>query len=263
MTDLTSMDDIAKYNRQAWDQLVDKGNQWTRPVTSDQIQAARKGQWSVVLTPERTVPGEWLAGVQDLEVLALASGGGQQTPILSAAGANVTVIDNSPGQLKQDQAVADREGLSIRTELGDMRDLSRFQDKSFDLVFNPCSIGFVPDVQPVFDEVARVLRPGGRLMCGFTNPVRFVFDEDAIERDAMQVRHVLPYADETHLTEPELEKLRAEGEPFLFSHTLEGLIGGQLQAGMIMIGFYEDRPESDYASKFFASYFATCFKKPM
>ena len=46
-------------------------------------------------------------------VLCLASGGGQQGPILSAAGANVTVFDASEKQLLQDWMVADRDGLEL------------------------------------------------------------------------------------------------------------------------------------------------------
>jgi hypothetical protein len=53
-----------------------------------------------------------LAGI---EVLCLASGGGQQGPILAAAGAKVTVFDNSANQLVQDRLVADRDGLTIET----------------------------------------------------------------------------------------------------------------------------------------------------
>jgi 2-polyprenyl-3-methyl-5-hydroxy-6-metoxy-1,4-benzoquinol methylase len=58
------------------------------------------------------------------DVLCLASGGGQQGPLLAAAGASVTVLDASPRQLEQDRAVAARDGLVIRTVEGDMADLS-------------------------------------------------------------------------------------------------------------------------------------------
>ncbi len=34
--------------------------------------------------------------------------------------------------------------------LGDMRDLSRFSPETFPLVFNPCSISFIPEVQAVW-----------------------------------------------------------------------------------------------------------------
>lgn len=256
------MDETSEYNRKAWDHLVSQGNEWTVPVTAEEIDAAREGNWSVVLTPEKKVPRDWFGDSSGLRVLALASGGGQQVPILAAAGAKVTVLDNSPKQLDQDQSVADRHGLVIKTVLGDMRELSCFASNSFDLVFNPCSIGFVPNVQPVFNEVARVLRPGGRFLAGFTNPVRSIFDEKGIERNEMLVRHSLPYSDETHLTDDELNELREDREPFMFSHTLDDLIGGQLEAGLRMTGFFEDRPVKDPASKYFAGYFATRFEKP-
>ena len=119
-------------------------------------------------------------------MLCLASGGGQQGPILAAAGANVTVFDNSPNQLAQDRLVADREGLTIETVLGDMADLSAFPDARFDLIFHPVSNVFAPDVRPVWKEAFRVLRPGGSLLAGFMNPVQYLFDDIALERGELQ-----------------------------------------------------------------------------
>ena len=76
----------------------------------------------------------------------------EQGPILSAAGAKVTVLDNSPNQLKQDRLVAEREKLDLSTVEGDVANLSMFGDGSFDLVFHPCSNLFVPHVRPVWKE---------------------------------------------------------------------------------------------------------------
>src|SRR5205085_1973198 len=101
---------------------------------------------------------DWFPPVAGLEVLCLASGGGQQGPILAAAGARVTVFDNSPNQLAQDRLVADREGLALETVRGDMADLAAFPDARFDLIVHPCSNMFVPDVRPVWREAFRVLR---------------------------------------------------------------------------------------------------------
>ena len=132
--------DIIEYNQKSWDKAVDEGSVWTVPVSADEIAAARRGEWEIVLTPEKAVPQAWfpddLAGV---DVLCLAGAGGQQGPILAAAGARVTVFDNSPRQLAQDQLVANREGLEIATVQGDMAKLDAFADQRFDLIFHPCS----------------------------------------------------------------------------------------------------------------------------
>src|SRR5437016_10566582 len=107
--------DILSYNRRAWDRKVAEGDRWTVPVGPEVIAAARRGDWQVVLTPTRPVPREWFPDLAGLDVLCLASGGGQQGPVLAAAGAAVTVLDASPAQLARDRLVAEREGLALRT----------------------------------------------------------------------------------------------------------------------------------------------------
>jgi 2-polyprenyl-3-methyl-5-hydroxy-6-metoxy-1,4-benzoquinol methylase len=111
--------DVRAYNREAWDKLVESGDRWTVPVTTDEIQRAKKGEWQIVLTPTKPVPKSWFPDLHGASTLSLASGGGQQGPILAAAGAMVTVRDASPRQLKQDRTVAEREGLSLETVEGD------------------------------------------------------------------------------------------------------------------------------------------------
>jgi SAM-dependent methyltransferase len=249
--------DVFDYNRRAWDREVERGNPWTVPVTSAQVEAARRGEWSVLLTPTKPVPREWFGALSGSDLLCLASGGGQQAPILAAAGARVTVLDNSPGQLARDREVAERDGLEIGLELGLMTDLSRFPDRSFDLIFHPVSNLFVPDVRPVWRECARVLRPGGALLAGIANPVLFLFDETLEARGEFVVRHALPYSDLTSLTPEELERRRAAEEPLSFGHTLGDLIGGQVEAGLALVAFYEDgwpdRPLARFTPLFFAT----------
>jgi SAM-dependent methyltransferase len=161
MTNMNHPDDILRYNRDAWDRQVERGNPWTVPVGPDVIARARQGDWQIILTPTKPVPADWFPPLASLEVLCLASGGGQQGPILAVAGAKVTVFDNSPGQLAQDRLVADREGLMMETIQGDMADLSVFPDGRFDLIVHPVSNVFAPDVKPVWREAYRVLRPEG------------------------------------------------------------------------------------------------------
>ncbi len=92
------------------------------------------------------VAPDWLGDVVGKRILCLAGGGGQQGPILAAAGARVVVFDASTGQLAQDRAVADREELEIATVQGDMADLSMFDEEQFDVILNPVSTLFVPEL---------------------------------------------------------------------------------------------------------------------
>jgi SAM-dependent methyltransferase len=246
--------DVRSFNREAWNRQVESGNPWTVPVGPDTIAAARRGEWSVVLTEQKPVPREWFGDLAGRDVLCLASGGGQQGPVLAAAGARVTVYDNSPRQLDRDREVAAREGLDIRTVEGDMRDLGAFDGESFDLVFHPVSNCFVPDVRPVWREAHRVLRTGGVLLAGFLYPVLYVFDMQAGDAGEMRVGHRLPYAD----------ALGDEGrtDPLEFSHSLEEQIGGQLEAGFLLAGLYEDTHRDYVVGKYFPTYVATRAVKP-
>jgi SAM-dependent methyltransferase len=247
----------AVHNRKAWDAQVAKGNEWTLPVSEETIAKARTGDWSIVLTPKKPVPKEWLMPVAGKKILCLAGGGGQQAPILAAAGAEVTTLDNSQGQLDQDQFVAQREGLKIGAVLGDMRDLSTFEDACFDLIVNPCSNSFIPDVNPVWRESYRVLKPGGSLMVGFINPLTHIFDYDKMEAGELLVRHKIPYSD-FELPKEERQALIDQDEPLWFGHSLRDQIGGQIDAGFAITGFYEDRWEelkalSDFIDLFIAT----------
>jgi len=250
--------DVQGYNRDAWDNEVERGNQWTVPVGPDVIEAARRGRWEVLLTDTIPVPREWFPELGGADVLCLASGGGQQAPTFAAAGANVTVLDNSPKQLAQDRLVAERESLDLKTVEGDMADLSLFADESFDLVFHPVSNLFAPKVRPVWAETFRVLRRGGVLLAGFLNPAVYIFDLELADRDGeLRVRHALPYADAASLGEEEVKRKIGRGEPLEFSHTLDDQIGGQIEAGFVIAGFYEDRHRDDPIAAYMPTFIAT------
>lgn len=250
--------DIREYNRTAWNKQVAKENQWTVPVTTEQVERARAGDWDIVLTPTRPVPKDWFGELAGADVLCLASGGGQQGPILAAAGANVTVLDNSPDQLGRDRMVAERDGLKIETVEGDMRDLSCFADEQFDLVFHPCSNGFVPELEPVWREAFRVLKPGGFMLSGFCNPILYVFDYEKMVQGELAVRYKIPYSDLTDLTDAERQKFIDDDEPLCFGHSLADQIGGQTAAGFAVVGFFEDDwiDDAEHAS---ISEFIPCF----
>lgn len=258
--------DVIKHNSAAWDKESNNGSEWSRPVSSEVIAAARRGDFSIILTPLRSVPRDWFpADLHGVDILCLASGGGQQAPVLAATGANVTCFDNSDAQLEKDNFVAERDGLTIKLEKGDAADLSRFPDASFDLIFNPASNVFFPDLEPVWLECHRVLRPGGTMLVGFMNPAMFIFDMDLAEDEGrLEVKNRLPYSDLHSLSAEDAQKRIAANETMEYSHSLETQIGGQIAAGFVITGLYEDywSDEATPLNKYMPTSIATRALKP-
>ncbi len=253
--------DIRAHNAAAWNSEVALHNPWTIPVDPQTVRRARGGDFDLYVSPTRPVPRQWLPlELVDVPVLCLAGGGGQQGPLLAAAGARVTVLDNSERQLEQDRSVARRDGLDLVTVQGDMADLSMFAADTFELIVNPPSNVYVADVRPVWREAFRVLRSGGILIAGFDNPVRHIFDTELAERGVLRVRHRLPYSDVNNLTPAELRRRLDSREPLQFGHLWEDQIGGQIDAGFAIAGFFEDRfsaEEGDALSDYLPTFAAT------
>ena len=252
--------DIVEHNRTSWNKQSTEGSPWCNPVSPAVIEAARSGDWSVILTPNKKVPRDWFGSVEGKDILCLASGGGQQAPVLAAAGATVTSFDNSDVQLAKDRMVAERDSLSLQTLRGDMADLSVFPDESFDIIFHPVSNVFCEHIESVWRECFRVLRSGGRLLSGFMNPSFFLFDHDeAMSTGTLTVKHALPFSDLRDLEESRREHLITNHIAFEFSHSIESQIGGQLKAGFLLSDLYEDDwdDESTPLNKFSPTTIAT------
>jgi len=233
--------DVIAYNRNAWNKEAQRAGPYSQGASPEAIAAAREGRLTLHVTPTTPVPAPWLPPLAGCRALCLAGGGGKQGPLLAAAGAAVTVFDLSPAQLAEDQAVAAREGLTLQTVEGDMRDLACFAAASFDLVVQPVATCFVPDVRPVWREVARVLAPGGTLLAGFLNPIAYTLDKDLERtRQSLTVKHALPYSDLASLSDEERARYMIYDAPLEYSHSLTDLIGGQLDAGLTLDGFMED-----------------------
>ncbi|MFC5464141.1 class I SAM-dependent methyltransferase [Lederbergia graminis] len=233
--------DTKMHNSIAWDKKVEEGSAYTLPVNSEIIERSKRGDWEIYLTTKKPVPRDWFpTSLDGVKILCLASGGGQQGPVLAAAGADVTVIDLSKKQLQQDEMVAEREGLTVKTVFGDMADLNMFEDEYFDMIIHPVSNLFVQDVLPVWKEAARVLKNKGILISGFTNPLLWLFDETLEEKGILEVKHSIPSSTLDHLPADEVQNHLDSEQTIEYAHTLEDQIQGQIDAGFVITGFYED-----------------------
>lgn len=144
--------DFHSANRKAWNQLADSGSLFAKVATDQELQ-----------NPLKVLDGRgWLPkSVKGMKVLCLASGGGWQSILYAAAGAEVTVVDISESMLKLDQQEAERRSLKVTTMHASMDNLPDVASESFDIVHQPVSSCYIPDLVPMFGEIARVLKDDG------------------------------------------------------------------------------------------------------
>ncbi|MEW6046762.1 MAG: class I SAM-dependent methyltransferase [Bacillota bacterium] len=222
--------DYRAINRRAWGKLAHHGCGWTRPVAPEDLGRAR----------ELVDPHGWVDWKRGLEVLCLASGGGQQAVLFAAAGARVTSYDLTPEQLERDRETARRFGLHVETVEGDMCDLSALVQggRLYDLVYQTVSTDFVPDVNVVYREVAKMLRPGGQYLVTHWNPIFWQLDEEWVGG----YRVVRPQKPGEPLVHEywEIDGKRVTVGTVEFFHPLHDLIGGLCRAGFVIEDFSED-----------------------
>lgn len=229
------MDKIAKYNKERWEALAAANVEYSRPQLNLDKEAARR------YVDPFGVMGE----VKGKNVLCLAGGGGQQSVAFALMGASVTVLDISETQLERDRIALAHYGLDVKLYQGDMRDLSRFENDSFDLIWHAFSINFIPDPQRVFDEVARVLRPNGLYRLEWHNPFSMGIDE----RDWTEKGYPLsrPYVDGEvifennfwDITNEDGSQRQIEG-PREFKHTMSTVMNGLIMRGFNLLGMWEE-----------------------
>ena len=225
--------DYQDINSKTIDRWIEEGWEWGIPIDHETYVKAQNGEWDVFLTPTKPVPHEWFGIIKGKRILGLASGGGQQMPVFAALGAVCTVLDYSERQLQSERDVAAREGYDIRIVKADMTKPLPFEDGEFDIIFHPVSNCYIKEVIPVWKECFRILKHGGILLAGVDNNINHLVDENE-ER----IVNRLPY---DPLSDPEQMKQLADQDCGVqFSHSIEEQIGGQIDAGFILTGIYED-----------------------
>ncbi len=208
---------VNDHNRRAWDALVRQGQGFTKPAKDEDFRdpVIRLGS------------NEWLGEVRGRRVLCLAAGGGKQSVLFAAAGAVVTVVDISPAMLALDRQVAAERGLDIRVVEASMDNLSVLAPASFDIVSQPVSTCYVPDIRPVFREVARVLVAGGLYVSQHKQPGSLQAD---IRPSARGYELTEPYYRSGPLP-PVVGSPHREVGTLEFLHRWEEIIGEMCRAG--------------------------------
>lgn len=206
--------DYVKKNKATIDQWIADGWQWGKPITHEQYATINSDNYALFVTPTKSVPHKWLGDLAGKKVLGLAAGGGQQGPILAKLGAEVTIMDFSDYQVASERQVADREGYDVTVVQSDMSQEFPFSTDSFDVVVFPVENVYIADTQVVWQETARVLKPGGVLISGLDNGLNYAFDNEQ-----SQLANKLPF---NPLKNPDqMQMLAEDGAGVQFSHTIE------------------------------------------
>jgi SAM-dependent methyltransferase len=95
-------------------------------------------------------------------ILDIATGTGLTARTIGHSGAQVTGTDIAEGLLEAAKQLSEEEGLSIQWQIGDAEKLP-FDNASFDAVASTFGIMFATDQDAAVSELARVVRPGGRI----------------------------------------------------------------------------------------------------
>lgn len=114
---------------------------------------------------ERRLMMQLIGDVAGRRVLEVGCGDGALALELARQGAVVTGVDASEQMLEAARQRARDAGVEVRFQLGAAEALP-FPPDQFDLVVAQTILCFVKDGSPAFTEIARVLRPGGRLVIG-------------------------------------------------------------------------------------------------
>jgi SAM-dependent methyltransferase len=230
----------AAHNRRAWDDMAAKRQRFTRAAADEDFANA-------LATVDQV---GWLGGdIRGKRVLCLAAGGGKHGPLYAAAGAIVTVVDISPAQLELDRVVAAERRLELKTVEASMDDLSMFTAGEFDIIIQPVSTCYLPEIGPVYREVARVTRSDGLYISQHKSPASLQAD---IQPSARGYELMEPYYRTGPLPAVVGSPHREEGT-LEYLHRWEQLIGLMCRAGFVIEDLVEPlHAKADAAPGIFA-----------
>lgn len=170
----------------------------SRPVPADEARGASRAWWDAdaddylaehgdflgsadfMWCPEglREEDAHLLGEVAGRDALEVGCGSAPCARWLRNAGARAVGVDLSAGMLGHALRLNARTGIAVPLVQASADQLP-FAAASFDMACSAFgAVPFVADLDTVFREVARVLRPGGRWVFAVTHPMRWIFPDD-------------------------------------------------------------------------------------
>ena len=123
---------------------------------------------SLVDQVQKNLVMELLNPKQGELILDLGCGTGNYSIPLTEVGCKVIGVDHSPNMLNVAKEKTKAIGLDIEYHLSEADKLD-FPDNHFDAVVSVTAFEFIKDIEKVFSELMRVVKPSGRIILGTIN----------------------------------------------------------------------------------------------
>ncbi|TML62987.1 MAG: class I SAM-dependent methyltransferase [Actinobacteria bacterium] len=180
--------------------------------------------------------------VKGKRVLELGCGGAQCSIAFAKQGAIAIGVDFSAEQLAHARQLADQEGVKVELHESDVADLAFIRADTIDLAFSACALNYVEDLNRVFRQVHRVLKPNAALVFSTNHPAAHLIDTDADE--PLLVRH--SYWDHAPM------EWEWNGVPFRdFHHTIQDVFTSLIRANFRIDTIIEPEPVPSGARSMF------------
>jgi SAM-dependent methyltransferase len=127
-----------------------------------------------------------IGDVEGRRVLDLGCGVGHASVALARRGAKVIGVDPSAERLARAREAADAAEVKIELHQSDLAELAYVRADSVDLVFSAYALATVPDLDRVFRQVHRVLRPDQYLVFSLPHPAFALVDPNG--NDPLRIR---------------------------------------------------------------------------
>jgi SAM-dependent methyltransferase len=177
--------------------------------------------------------------VRGKRILDLGCGAGENAVVLAQLGAHVIAVDSSTGQLALGRALADKLDVRVEWHHSDASDLAFLRADSIDIVLSTGLVGEVDDIDRLFRQVHRVLRPGTPFVFSYEHPAGLAIARDdapgALPLSRLEVRR-------SYFERGPVEVTRGGGRVKVWPRTIGEVFASLHRAGYRVDALLEPEP---------------------
>lgn len=227
--------DYTEANRQMWNETADVHAQ----VRGDKLlERVKADDFSTFDDVEKRIFAE--IGVSGKAVIQLACNNGRELISVKKAGAGRCVgVDISDKFIAQGNALAEAGRVQVEFVRSSLYDLPSTYDGQFDLVYITIgALGWMPDLDKVFEIIARLLKANGQLFIYEIHPILNMFDAEKGLEIQNSYFAVEPFAEQEGPDYLDPTKI-VKGVSYWFPHKMSDVISGCLKHGLQLTHFQE------------------------